>query len=101
MCDLAKQGKMVPYDAATVALNNEALIPGVIEAGTCADGQVYGLPNEVSVKSVLWTDAPGFKAAGHTAPKTLDDLLALTEKIKADGTTPGASPLSQAPAPAG
>jgi len=88
MCDLAKQGKLVPYDDATVATNKETLVPGIIGAGTCADGKVYGLPNEVSVKSVLWTDAPAFKAAGYTAPKTLDDLLALTEKIKADGKTP-------------
>ncbi len=88
MCDLAKQGKLVAFDAATVATNKETLVPGIVEAGTCADGKVYGLPNEVSVKSVLWTDAPAFKAAGYTAPKTLDELLALTEKIKADGKTP-------------
>jgi alpha-glucoside transport system substrate-binding protein len=88
MCDLAKQKKLVPFDAATVTTNKETLVPGIVEAGTCADGQVYGLPNEVSVKSVLWTDAPAFKAAGYTAPKTLDELLALTEKIKADGKTP-------------
>ena len=88
MCDLAKQKKLVPFDAATVTTNKETLVPGLVEAGTCADGQTYGLPNEVSVKSVLWTDAPAFKAGGYTAPKTLDELLALTEKIKADGKTP-------------
>jgi alpha-glucoside transport system substrate-binding protein len=88
MCDLAKQKKLVPFDAATVTTNKETLVPGIVEAGTCADGQVYGLPNEVSVKSVLWTDAPAFKAAGYTAPKTLDELLTLTQKIKADGKTP-------------
>lgn len=88
MCDLAKQNKLIPYDDATVATDRATLVPGVIEAGTCADGKVYGLPNEVSVKSVLWTDAPAFKAAGYTAPKTLDELLALTAKIKADGKVP-------------
>ncbi len=88
MCDLAKQGKLVPYDDATVALNKETLVPGIIEAGTCADGKVYGLPTAVSVKSVLWTDPEAFKAAGYTAPKTLDELLSLTDQIKADGTTP-------------
>ena len=88
MCDLAKQKKLVPFDDATVATNKETLVPGFVEAGTCADGKVYGLPNEVSVKSVLWTDAPSFKEAGYTAPRTLDDLLALTAKIKADGKTP-------------
>jgi alpha-glucoside transport system substrate-binding protein len=88
MCDLAKQNKLIPYDAATVATDRATLVPGVIEAGTCADGKVYGLPNEVSVKSVLWTDSTAFKAAGYTAPKTLDELLALTAKIKADGKVP-------------
>ncbi|GAA2503590.1 ABC transporter substrate-binding protein [Terrabacter carboxydivorans] len=88
MCDLAKQKKLTPFDDATVATDKETLVPGFVEAGTCADGKVYGLPNEVSVKSILWTDAPSFKAAGYQAPKTLDDLLTLTAKIKADGKTP-------------
>lgn len=88
MCDLAKQKKLVPFDDATVATNKETLVPGFIGAGTCADGKVYGLPNEVSVKSVVWTDAPAFSAAGYTAPKTLDEMLALTDKIKAAGKTP-------------
>ena len=88
MCDLAKQGHLIPFDDATVATNKKTLVPGIIDAGTCADGKVYGLPNEVSVKSVLWTDAGAFKAGGYTAPKTLDELLSLTEKIKADGKTP-------------
>jgi alpha-glucoside transport system substrate-binding protein len=88
MCDLAEQGNLVPFDAATVDTNKETLVPGIAEAGTCADGQVYGLPTGVSVKSVLWTDAPAFEAAGYTAPQTLDELLTLTDEIKADGTTP-------------
>ncbi len=88
MCDLAKQNKVQPFDDATVAKNKETLVPGFVGAGTCPDGKVYGLPNEVSVKSVLWTDAPNFSAAGYTAPKTLDEMLTLTEKIRAGGKTP-------------
>lgn len=88
MCDLAKQKKLVPFDDATVKLNEQTLVPGFVEAGTCADGKVYGLIGGASVKSVLWTDAPAFKAAGYAAPKTLDELLTLTEKIKAEGKTP-------------
>lgn len=88
MCDLAKQKKIVPFDDGTVATDKQTLVPGFVEAGTCADGKVYGLPNEVSVKSILWIDAPKFKAAGYTEPKTLDDLLALTDKIRSQGKTP-------------
>ncbi len=88
MCDLAKQKKLIPFDDATVTKDNETLVPGFSQAGTCADGKVYGLPNEVSVKSIIWTDAPAFTKAGYTAPTTLDELLALSAKMKADGNTP-------------
>ena len=88
MCDLAKQKKLVAFDDPTVATDKETLVPGFVGAGTCADGKVYGLPNEVSVKSLIWTDAPSFSAAGFTAPKTLDELLRLTDTIKAAGKTP-------------
>ncbi len=82
MCDLAKQKKLIAFDDATVNTDKATLVPGFVGAGTCADGKVYGLPNEVSVKSVLWTDTPSFKAAGFTAPKTLDEMLTLTDKIR-------------------
>lgn len=88
MCDLAKQKKLVPYDDATVGTDKATLVPGLVDAGTCADSKVYGLPNEVSVKSILWTDAPAFKAAGYQDPKTLDELLTLTQTIKSQGKTP-------------
>jgi alpha-glucoside transport system substrate-binding protein len=88
MCDLAKQNKLVAFDDATVTTAKETLVPGFAEAGTCADGKVYGLPNEVSVKSVLWVDAPSFDKAGYTEPKTMDELLALTDKIRGEGKTP-------------
>jgi alpha-glucoside transport system substrate-binding protein len=88
MCDLAKQKKLIPFDDATVAKDNQTLVPGFSQAGTCADGKVYGLPNEVSVKSIIWTDGPAFQKAGYQVPKTLADLLTLSAKIKADGNTP-------------
>lgn len=88
MCDLAKQNKVLSYDQATVDTANQTLVPGFVGAGTCADGKVYGLPSSVSVKSLLFYDQKAFKDAGYTVPETLDDLLALTEKIKSDGKTP-------------
>jgi alpha-glucoside transport system substrate-binding protein len=88
MCDLAKQKKLIPFDDATVAVDKQTLVPGFVGAGTCADGKVYGLPNEVSVKSILWTDKPSFTSAGYTAPKTLDEMLSLTDKIRAAGKVP-------------
>jgi alpha-glucoside transport system substrate-binding protein len=88
LCDLAAQKKVLAYDDATVATDKETLVPGFVGAGTCADGKVYGLPSAVSVKSLLWYDQPAFAAAGYTAPKTLDELTALTDKIRTSGKVP-------------
>ncbi|HET7477201.1 MAG TPA: extracellular solute-binding protein [Dermatophilaceae bacterium] len=88
MCDLAKQKKVLAFDDATVATDTATLVPGFVGAGTCADGKVYGLPSAVSVKSLLFYDQAAFKAAGYTVPETLDDLLALTDKIRGEGKVP-------------
>ncbi len=88
MCDLAKQNKLIPYDDATVATDKATLVPGLVAAGTCADGKVYGLPSEVSVKSLLWYDQAAYKAAGVQVPTTLDELLSVTAQLKAAGKTP-------------
>jgi alpha-glucoside transport system substrate-binding protein len=88
MCDLAKQNKVLAYDDATVTTDKSTLVPGFVEAGTCPDGKVYGLPSAVSVKSLLWTDKANYSAAGLTEPKTLDDLMAQTDKVRNDGKTP-------------
>lgn len=88
MCDLATQSKVLPYDQATVDTVGQTLVPGFVGAGTCQDGKVYGLPAAVSVKSLLFYSQPAFKAAGYTVPKTLDEMLALTDKIRSDGKVP-------------
>ncbi|GAA1887420.1 ABC transporter substrate-binding protein [Lapillicoccus jejuensis] len=88
MCDLAKQQKLIPYDDATVSTDKETLVNGFVDAGTCADGKVYGLPSSVSVKSLLWYDQAAFKAGGYTVPTTLDELTSLTDKIRGEGKTP-------------
>jgi alpha-glucoside transport system substrate-binding protein len=88
MCDMAKQKKVLAYDDATVKTDEETLVPGFVGAGTCADGKVYGLPSAVSVKSLLWYDQAAFKAGGYAAPTTLDELTALTDKIRGEGKVP-------------
>ena len=87
MCDIAKQGKILAYDDATVATDNETLVPGFSASGTC-DGKVYGLPSAVSVKSLLWYDQAAWKATGLTFPTTMDELLKVTDELKGKGDTP-------------
>ena len=88
MCDLAKENNLVAYDDATVATDKATLVQGFVDAGTCPDSKVYGLPSAVSVKSLLWYDQAAYKAAGVQVPTTLDQLLSVTDQLKAAGKVP-------------
>jgi alpha-glucoside transport system substrate-binding protein len=52
------------------------------------DGKVYGVWHGVDVKSLVWYPKPAFEAAGYQIPQTWDELLALSDQIVADGSTP-------------
>jgi alpha-glucoside transport system substrate-binding protein len=88
MLDFAKQGKL--QDLGTM-LNVDQLkpqlVPGVLDVGTL-EGKVYGFPMNFNVKSLVWYPKKAFEAKGYKVPTTIAELEALTNQIKADGTTP-------------
>jgi len=51
-------------------------------------GKHYGIPTNINLKSMVWYPKDDFDAAGYQVPKTFDELIALSDKIKADGSTP-------------
>jgi serine/threonine protein kinase len=51
-------------------------------------GTLRGLPVNLSLKSLVWYPVPEFGRAGYDVPETWDDLVALTERMVADGRTP-------------
>ncbi|HMS36234.1 MAG TPA: ABC transporter substrate-binding protein [Arachnia sp.] len=63
------------------------VIPGFLDAAT-VDGKIYGAPMAMNGKSFYWYNKPAFEAKGYTVPTTHEELLALVDKIKADGTAP-------------
>jgi alpha-glucoside transport system substrate-binding protein len=52
------------------------------------DGEHYGVPSNVNLKSMVWYPKAAFDAAGYTVPTTWDELMALSDQIVADGSTP-------------
>jgi len=64
-----------------------SMVPGTLAAGTF-DDQLYGLLFSMNVKSLLFYPKKAFEAAGYAVPTTLDEVLTLTDQIKADGGTP-------------
>ena len=51
-------------------------------------GKHYGLPTNINLKSMVWYPKDDFDAAGYKVPTTWDELIALSDQIKADGGTP-------------
>ena len=50
--------------------------------------KIWGIPYKADVKSTIWYPIKAFEAKGYTVPKTWDELIALSDKIVADGTNP-------------
>jgi alpha-glucoside transport system substrate-binding protein len=52
------------------------------------NGKHYGVPTNINLKSMVWYPKAAFDAAGYTVPTTWDELIALSDQIKADGSAP-------------
>jgi alpha-glucoside transport system substrate-binding protein len=52
------------------------------------EGQHYGLPTNINLKSMVWYPKAAFDAAGYEVPETWDDLIALSDQIVEDGSNP-------------
>jgi alpha-glucoside transport system substrate-binding protein len=66
----------------------QALFGDYLMSLTEVDGEHYGIPSNVNLKSMVWYPKPAFDAAGYTVPTTWDELMALSDQIVADGGTP-------------
>ncbi len=53
-----------------------------------ASGQLLGLPNDVDIKGLVYYPRAKFEAAGYEVPESWDELIALSDRMVADGRTP-------------
>ncbi len=49
---------------------------------------IWGIPYKADVKSTVWYPIKAFEAKGYAVPTTWDELIALSDKIVADGSNP-------------
>jgi alpha-glucoside transport system substrate-binding protein len=82
---LISQG-MIPLnklvDVKKITSDEAKGIPNIAEV----NGQTYGLPYNINVKSLVWYNPKAFATAGYKVPTTDAELTALQAKIIADGT---------------
>jgi len=96
--DLVKQNKLQPLDdVLDMAKLQSSIVPGFLDSTTVGDKH-YGAPVDINVKSLVFYNKPAFTAAGYEIPTTIDELMALSDKIKASGTAPWCIGLESGPA---
>ena len=92
--NMASNGLLTPLggEMASWVTDNFAAGQSWVDLGTYADeagaDQFYGFFFNVNVKSLVWYSPENFEDAGYDVPGSMEDLLALSEQIVADGGTP-------------
>ncbi len=83
----AAQGKVIDVatfmDAKKLSTEHPATI-GLVTQGS----KIWGIPYKADVKSTIWYPIKAFAAKGYQVPTTWDELIALSDKIVADGSNP-------------
>lgn len=87
--DIARSGNMVELSEVTdIDALRSQIVPGIMDAATDEEGNVWAAPMSISAKSLVWYPKKAFEEAGYEIPQTHDELLALTDQIREDGTEP-------------
>ncbi len=88
MADFAREGKLVSIDTFmdTKQLSNYYAQDWLNLA--TVDSKIYGIWYRAFVKSLIWYNPTAFAAKGYQIPKTWDEMMALSNKIVADGGVP-------------
>lgn len=80
-------GQVAPLDAHLAKDNwGDSFLPSAL-AQTTQGGHTYAVPIDID-SVVFWYNKALFASKGWTPPQTWDELLALCDKIKADGQVP-------------
>lgn len=92
--DMAKEGHLVPLGDATASWMAENYGAGQswVDLGTYADANgnknMYGFAFKMDLKSLVWYSPEQFEDNGYDIPTTMEDLIALSDQMVADGNTP-------------
>ena len=94
IADLASKGLLAPLTDADKAwmVENYGAGQSWVDIGTAKDKdgkpQFLGFSYKTDLKSLVWYSPENFADAGYEVPKTMEELIALSDKIVADGGKP-------------
>jgi alpha-glucoside transport system substrate-binding protein len=86
--DLAASGRLVGVSAfLDLAVARKRFSDSIVDAMSVGS-ELYGVPASFNLKGLVWYPKQPFDAAGYTVPRSWDELLALSERMVADGQAP-------------
>ncbi len=94
LADLAAKGLLSPLADADKAWikDNYGAGQSWVDLGTYKDKdgsrKFFAFPYKADLKSLVWYSPENFADAGYEIPKTMEELIALSDKIVADGGKP-------------
>lgn len=83
----AKAGKLVDLGSVLDRAAVERDFGPYLDLGSY-EGKLYGLFFRANAKSIVWYPVKAFEAKGYEIPETWEELLALSDRIVADGSNP-------------
>lgn len=92
--DLAKKGHLIPLGEKTRrwVTRNYAAGKSWVDLGSYVNNKgkkdYYGFFYKVDLKSLVWYIPENFEDAGYKVPKTMEELITLSDQIVKDGGTP-------------
>jgi len=90
MVEFARAGKLVDLSTfMDMQVLSSDYSPTWLDLGSSA-GKLYGVFISADLKSLVWYNPKAFAEAGYTVPNTWDEMIALSNKMVADGKTPWA-----------
>lgn len=95
--DFANQGFLLAIPQDIVDRVRPQWPAGTLETYSTDDG-VYAFQVKTDLKSIVWYNTQVFADGGYEIPTTLDDLVALSNQMIADGQTPWCVGIESGPA---
>jgi glucose/mannose transport system substrate-binding protein len=86
--DWAKQGVLGDLNEVATAEGWDAVIPTALQNFSKYDGKWIAAPVNVHSTNWVWINKAALDAAGGKAPESWDELVAVLDKMKANGITP-------------
>ena len=86
--DWAKQGVLGDLNEVATAEGWDNVVPAALQAFSKHDGKWIAAPVNVHSTNWVWINKAALDAAGGKAPESWDELVAMLDKMKANGITP-------------